>query len=112
MLPLLERLLHRPRRNPQTRILVLLPTRELAVQCVSMTRQLSAFIDVRVCLVVGGLPMKPQEAELRTQPDIVVATPGRIADHLRNSLSVSFEDVEALVLDEADRYVSWFYFCF
>eukprot|EP00698_Gefionella_okellyi_P025465 TRINITY_DN9342_c0_g1_i1.p1 TRINITY_DN9342_c0_g1~~TRINITY_DN9342_c0_g1_i1.p1 ORF type:complete len:816 (-),score=204.55 TRINITY_DN9342_c0_g1_i1:51-2312(-) len=103
MLPILERLMYRSRRTAATRVLVLLPTRELAVQCVSMTRRLAAYMDLRVCLVVGGLATTPQEVELRTRPDIVVATPGRLADLLRNSMAIALEDVEILVLDEADR---------
>ena len=103
MLPALERLLHRPRRVPATRVLVLAPTRELAAQCDSMGRALGRFTDVRFCLVVGGLASSVQEAELRSSPDVVVATPGRLIDLLRNAPTVSLDAVEILVLDEADR---------
>ncbi len=103
MLPILERLLYRPRRVPTTRVVVLTPTRELAAQCQSMSENLARYTDVRVCLIVGGLSVQLQEAALRQSPDIVVATPGRLIDHLRNSRSVHLEDVEVLVLDEADR---------
>lgn len=60
----------------------------------------------RACLVVGGLSNKVQEAALRRHPDIVVATPGRIIDHLRNAQSFTLETVDILVLDEADRLLS------
>ncbi len=103
MLPILERLLHRNRRVPSTRVVVLTPTRELAAQCHSMTEQLARHTDIRMCLIVGGLSVQVQEAALRQSPDVVVATPGRLIDHLRNSQSVHLEDVEILVLDEADR---------
>ena len=103
LLPALERLLHRPRRIAATRVLVLTPTRELAAQCEEMGRQLGRFTDVRFALVVGGLSSKLQEADLRTRPDIVVATPGRLIDLLRNSPSVGLDELEILVLDEADR---------
>lgn len=53
MLPVLERLLYRPKRIPITRVLVLTPTRELAAQCSSMTEKLAQFSDIRTCLVVG-----------------------------------------------------------
>jgi len=53
---------------------------------------------------VGGLDIKAQEAALRQSPDIVVATPGRLIDHLRNAPSFNLADIEVLVLDEADRY--------
>lgn len=68
-----------------------------------MLRELNKYTDIRSCLVVGGLSLKAQEAELRTRPDVVVCTPGRMIDHLRNSMSVHLDDVDILVLDEADR---------
>lgn len=103
LLPLLERLLFRSRRVAATRVLVVAPTRELATQCRAMMGQLAQFTDVRSALVVGGLSLKEQEAELRTRPDVVICTPGRMIDHLRNSSAVDVDDLEALVLDEADR---------
>jgi ATP-dependent RNA helicase DDX27 len=103
MLPILERLLYRSKRVTATRVLVLLPTRELAAQCHSMTTALAKYTDVRVALVVGGLSSKVQEAELRRRPDIVIGTPGRVIDHVLNTQSVGLESVEILVLDEADR---------
>jgi len=103
MLPVLERLQYRSRRVPLSRVLVLLPTRELAVQCQAMTLKLAQYTDVRVALVVGGLSMSVQEVELRSRPEIVIATPGRLIDHLRNSATVHLEDIEVLILDEADR---------
>ncbi|GMN35811.1 hypothetical protein TIFTF001_005536 [Ficus carica] len=102
-LPTLERLLFRPKRNPAIRVLILTPTRELAVQVHSMIEKLARYTDIRCCLIVGGLSTKVQEAALRSMPDIVVATPGRMIDHLRNSMSVDLEDLAVLILDEADR---------
>nr|CAD1844259.1 unnamed protein product [Ananas comosus var. bracteatus] len=102
-LPVLERLLFRPKRISAIRVLILTPTRELAAQLHSMIEKLAQFTDIRCCLIVGGLSTKMQEAALRSMPDIVVATPGRIIDHLRNSLSVGLEDLAILILDEADR---------
>ncbi|OVA19622.1 Helicase [Macleaya cordata] len=102
-LPVLERLLFRPKRIHAIRVLVLTPTRELAVQVHSMIEKLAQFTDIRCCLVVGGLSTKVQEAALRSMPDIVVATPGRMIDHLRNSMSVGLEELAVLILDEADR---------
>ena len=83
--------------------IVFLPTRELAAQCEAMGKQLARFSDVRLSLIVGGLSVKLQEAELRTRPDIVLATPGRLIDLLRNALGASLDELEILVLDEADR---------
>lgn len=102
-LPVLERLLFRPKRVHAIRVLVLTPTRELAVQVHSMIEKLAQFTDIRCCLVVGGLSTKVQEVALRSMPDIVVATPGRMIDHLRNSQSVGLEELAVLILDEADR---------
>ncbi|XP_024975904.1 DEAD-box ATP-dependent RNA helicase 28 isoform X2 [Cynara cardunculus var. scolymus] len=103
-LPTLERLLFRPKHRPAIRVLILTPTRELAVQIHSMIGKLAQFItDIRCCLVLGGLSTKVQEAALRSLPDIVVATPGRMIDHLRNSMSVDLDDLAVLILDEADR---------
>jgi hypothetical protein len=94
LLPALERLLHRQRRVAAIRVLVLCPVRELAVQCEEMGRQLARFTDVRFAIVLGGLSLKVQEAELRSRPDIVVATPGRLIDLLRNTHSFDLEDLE------------------
>lgn len=102
-LPTLERLLFRPKRIPAIRVLILTPTRELAVQVHSMIEKIAQFTDIRCCLVVGGLSTKMQETALRSMPDIVVATPGRMIDHLRNSMSVDLDDLAVLILDEADR---------
>lgn len=103
LLPVLERLQYRARAIPASRVLVLLPTRELAVQCYEVAVKLAAFSDVTVALIAGGLPMRPQEAELRRRPDIVIATPGRLIDHLENTPQFNLDSVEILVLDEADR---------
>ncbi|CAK0782969.1 hypothetical protein CVIRNUC_006164 [Coccomyxa viridis] len=102
-LPLLERLLYRNKRLAATYALVLTPTRELAVQVHSMVTKLAQFTDIRAALIVGGLSLSVQAATLRTSPEILVATPGRLIDHLRNTQSVGLEDLQALVLDEADR---------
>lgn len=102
-LPLLERLLHRDKRVTATYVLILVPARELAVQVHSMIERLAQFTDIRAALVVGGLSLIAQAAALRTGPEIVVGTPGRVIDHLRNSQGFGLEDLAALVLDEADR---------
>lgn len=103
VVPILERLLYRPKKVPTTRVVILTPTRELAIQCHAVATKLASFSDIRFCLAVGGLSLKVQEAELRLRPDVVIATPGRFIDHMRNSASFSIDTVEILVLDEADR---------
>ncbi|KAG2303475.1 hypothetical protein Bca52824_032126 [Brassica carinata] len=102
-LPTLHRLLFRPKRVFATRVLILTPTRELAVQIHSMIQKLAQFTDIKCGLIVGGLSVREQEVVLRSMPDIVVATPGRMIDHLRNSMSVDLDDLAVLILDEADR---------
>ena len=97
-LPILERLLFRPRRIAATRVLIVSPTRELAVQTHLMLSKLCQFTDIVSCLIVGGTKnLRVQEAELRARPDIVVCTPGRMLDHLTNSQGVLLDDLEILV---------------
>jgi ATP-dependent RNA helicase DDX27 len=104
ILPCLERLLFRPRDVATIRVLVVTPTRELANQIYNVLLQLAQFTDVTCLLVCGGKKdVKSQEAALRLRPDVVVCTPGRIIDHLRNSHSVDISDLDVLILDEVDR---------
>ncbi|XP_008833073.1 probable ATP-dependent RNA helicase DDX27 [Nannospalax galili] len=102
-LPVLERLIYKPRQAAVTRVLVLVPTRELGIQVHSVTRQLAQFCNITTCLAVGGLDVKSQEAALRAAPDILIATPGRLIDHLHNCPSFHLSSIEVLILDEADR---------
>ena len=103
MIPILERLLYRPKKVPTSRVAILMPTRELAVQCFNVGRKLASFTDVTFCLLVGGFSLREQENVLRSRPDIIIATPGRFIDHMRNSASFTVDTLEILVLDEADR---------
>ncbi|KAH6917362.1 ATP-dependent RNA helicase drs1 [Coprinopsis sp. MPI-PUGE-AT-0042] len=105
LVPMLERLLYREKgkKAAATRCLVLLPTRELAVQCYEVGKKLGAHTDVQFCLIVGGLSIKAQEAALRQRPDVILATPGRLIDHVRNSPGFNLDSLDILVLDEADR---------
>ncbi|KAL1697166.1 P-loop containing nucleoside triphosphate hydrolase protein [Schizophyllum commune] len=107
-IPMLERLLYREKgkKAAATRCLVLVPTRELAVQCYEVGKKLAAHTDIEVALIVGGLSLKSQEATLRARPDIVIATPGRLIDHIHNSPSFTLDNLDVLVLDEADRMLS------
>ncbi|XP_049852141.1 uncharacterized protein LOC126329591 [Schistocerca gregaria] len=104
ILPILERLLYRDRGAKVTRVLVLTPTRELAAQCQSMVNGLARYTNGITCaLVTGGMDNKKQTVDLRSRPDVVVATPGRMLDHILNTCAFGLEDLEILVLDEADR---------
>jgi ATP-dependent RNA helicase DDX27 len=86
-----------------TRAVVLLPTRELAVQCWSMLKALLTFVPITSALVVGGFDAREQKSDLTKAPDIIIATPGRLLDHILNSQGVHLDQVDMVVLDEADR---------
>ncbi|KAK0640117.1 ATP-dependent RNA helicase drs1 [Lasiodiplodia hormozganensis] len=103
IIPILERLLYRPKKVPTTRVAILMPTRELAVQCFNVAKKLAAFTDITFAQIVGGFSLREQENILKQRPDVVIATPGRFIDHMRNSASFAVDTLEILVLDEADR---------
>ncbi|KAL0488888.1 ATP-dependent RNA helicase ddx, partial [Acrasis kona] len=104
LLPTLERLLYRDRSFKAVRVLVLLPTRELAAQCYGVCEALAKHTDIRCCLITGGgINSGKQVQALRQNPEIIIATPGRLVDHLVNTPNFGIEGVEILVLDEADR---------
>ena len=103
VVPILERLLFRPRKVPTSRVAILMPTRELAVQCYNVAVKLATFTDVTFCQLVGGFSLREQENILKKRPDVIIATPGRFIDHMRNSPSFTVDTLEILVLDEADR---------
>jgi ATP-dependent RNA helicase RhlE len=106
-LPLLQRLARHassspsPARHP-VRALILAPTRELAMQVHQSVVTYSKHLPLRSVCIYGGVDIRPQIAELREGREIVVATPGRLLDHVQQK-SVTFNFVEVLVLDEADR---------
>jgi ATP-dependent RNA helicase RhlE len=98
-LPIVDRFIDGPQR---TRALVLTPTRELCVQVEESVHKYAKHSKLTVVSVYGGVPLEPQQKMLRAGVDIVVATPGRLIDHLERQ-NVVFDDLEVLVLDEADR---------
>jgi ATP-dependent RNA helicase RhlE len=106
LVPILQRFLvpaHDHTTKPNgTRALILAPTRELAVQIEDQVQGLTYHTTISSVAVFGGVPMEPQERALRAGVDIVVATPGRLMDHMRHA-SPDFSPLEVLVLDEADR---------
>lgn len=103
LIPILERLLYRPKKVPTTRVAIFMPTRELAVQCFNVATKLASFTDISFALLAGGFSSREQEAMLKTRPDVVIATPGRFIDHMHNTAAFQVEHLEILVLDEADR---------
>ena len=101
-LPLLERLLQNPAHQRSPRALILVPTRELAAQVSDACRVLARHLPIRGVLIYGGVSAKPQLDSLSRGVDLVIATPGRLLDHLQ-SRAVDLSKIEMLVLDEADR---------
>ncbi|MEK7452235.1 MAG: DEAD/DEAH box helicase, partial [Patescibacteria group bacterium] len=82
--------------------LILLPTRELALQVEEVLKRVGAAFGMRTAILIGGASMHPQIKDLRAKPHVIVATPGRLIDHMEQKY-VSLKDVRILVLDEADR---------
>ncbi|GAW20107.1 hypothetical protein ANO14919_096030 [Xylariales sp. No.14919] len=100
VLPILQSLLERP--SPLY-ALILAPTRELAQQIGQQVEALGATISVRSCTIVGGLDMVAQGIALGKKPHVIVATPGRLLDHLEKTKGFKLNSLKYLVIDEADR---------
>src|SRR5258706_7152039 len=100
LLPILHRLIDRPRGT--TRGLVLTPTRELAVQILEDLNDLAIHTPITAAAVIGGVGMGPQEHAFRSGVDVIIATPGRLLDHMTRPYA-KLDSLEYLVLDEADR---------
>src|SRR3954468_12391542 len=98
VLPLAERLTH----GKGVRGLILSPTREIALQTQAFLEVFGKGHGLTAACLIGGVRMKPQIDALRAEPDIVVATPGRLLDHVKRG-NVKLDHVEELVLDEADH---------
>ncbi len=102
-LPLLQRLMaSRPGGKRRIRALILVPTRELAAQVSESVRNYGCHLPTRSLQIFGGVSIRPQISRLRDGVDIVVATPGRLLDHVQQR-TIELSAVEILVLDEADR---------
>jgi len=102
LLPSLNALLNSPSGAKGSRMLILVPTRELALQVGDHAMQLARKTSLKVAIVYGGVGMRDQERALRAGADVVVATPGRLLDHMGRG-NVRFDGLSILVLDEADR---------
>nr|PVC53682.1 DEAD-box family helicase [Theileria orientalis] len=86
-----------------TKVLVILPTRELAAQCYEVYKSLSKYLTTNAALLTGGIPIKEQENKLKQIPDTIICTPGRALDMLLNSSSINVENIEVVIMDEADK---------
>eukprot|EP00056_Hartaetosiga_gracilis_P000395 m.38153 g.38153 ORF g.38153 m.38153 type:complete len:784 (+) comp10186_c0_seq1:28-2379(+) len=104
LLPTLQRLFYKPAGSSLVRVVILSPTRELATQVWKVANSLCAKIgSIKVMLVTGGRTLASEKAQLREQPDVIVATPGRLVDHILNTPTFGLQHVDILILDEADR---------
>ncbi|EFJ35983.1 hypothetical protein SELMODRAFT_438217 [Selaginella moellendorffii] len=102
LIPMLEKLrAHSPK--PGARALILSPTRELALQTFKFCKELGRNTDLRITVLVGGDSMETQFEQLSKNPDILIATPGRLMHHLSEVEGMSLKSVEYVVFDEADR---------
>jgi ATP-dependent RNA helicase RhlE len=101
LLPLLQKLIESPR-PLHPRALVIVPTRELALQVTDQAVQLSRGLPLRIAPIFGGVRIGPQEQALKRGLDLVIATPGRLLDHIARG-NIAFRSLQLLVLDEADR---------
>lgn len=102
LLPMLNHMHTNRANNTSTRGLILVPTRELAQQVLKECEALARYTWVKAGLIVGGEDYRHQVNTLRKNPDILIATPGRLIEHMKNG-NHDFSDLEYLVLDEADR---------
>ncbi len=96
-LPMIQKLL-----SNQGTALILAPTRELAIQIDEEFRKIGSLLGLKTAVLIGGAPMNKQVADLRRRPNVIVATPGRLKDHLYQR-TTSLRHVSIVVLDEADR---------
>jgi ATP-dependent RNA helicase RhlE len=101
-LPLLQRLQEKPAGKRRIRALILVPTRELAAQVAESVRNYGCNLPINSLQIYGGVSIRPQISRLRQGVDIVVATPGRLLDHMQQG-TIDLSKIEVLVLDEADR---------
>ena len=99
-LPILQNLLENPQR---LYALIMTPTRELAFQISEQFEALGSTIGIKCCVIVGGIDMMTQALMLAKKPHIIIATPGRLVDHLENTKGFNLRSLKYLVMDEADR---------
>ncbi|SFV69257.1 ATP-dependent RNA helicase RhlE [hydrothermal vent metagenome] len=99
-LPILQKL-RKPNEGSGVRAVILSPTRELSIQIYDDIMKFSKYMDVKTAILVGGKDLQKQREKLKDGIDIIIATPGRLLEHLENGLSL--QDVQFFVLDEADR---------
>jgi ATP-dependent RNA helicase RhlE len=101
-LPILQNFVKTHKQTRHVRALILVPTRELAAQVAESVATYGKYLHLKSAMIFGGVNINPQMAQLRSGVDIVIATPGRLLDHV-NQKTIDLSKIEVLVLDEADR---------
>ncbi|MCE2733135.1 MAG: DEAD/DEAH box helicase [Cyclobacteriaceae bacterium] len=102
LIPIFQKLVNQKINRPQLRVLVLVPTRELAVQVEEEGRQLAQFLPLKFALVFGGVSTFHQIKQIKSGVDVIIATPGRLLDLIQQKV-IHLSTLTTLVLDEADR---------
>lgn len=103
LIPIMQQVHRMKTAQPMIRALIVLPTRELALQGLEMFKDLNKYLRLTAAVVIGKTDLSAQESDLRRSPDIVFATPGRIIDLAMNSRGVYLDNLSYLVFDEADQ---------
>ena len=104
LLPIIQRIITTRGTRDSSQALILVPTRELALQCNEMLSKLSKYVEISFLFLCGGMSVESQMSQIKTTlPEIIIATPGRLIDMLYNYNTISLENINILVLDEADK---------
>jgi ATP-dependent RNA helicase DDX54/DBP10 len=102
LLPMIQKLVSHDS-DAGVRAIILSPTRELAIQTFKFAKDMAKFTDLNIISIVGGDPIEAQFEALASNPDIIIATPGRLMHHIREISTFKLKGVKYLVFDEADR---------
>lgn len=104
LLPIIQKIITTRGTRDSSQALILVPTRELALQCNEMLSKLSKYVEISFLFLCGGMSVESQMSQIKTTlPEIIIATPGRLIDMLYNYNTISLENINILVLDEADK---------
>ena len=104
LLPVLQKIYQTKNTKNETKAIIILPTRELVFQCAQMLSGFLKYIDfISFVAISGGMSVEKQEMELKTKPDIIITTPGRLIDLIYNHKAINIDDISILILDEADK---------
>lgn len=103
LIPIMQQVFRQKTGQPSTKALIVLPTRELALQGFEMFKSLNTYLRLSAAVVIGKTDLGSQEVDLRRNPDLIFATPGRLIDLILNTRGVYLDDLAFVVFDEADQ---------